>query len=340
MKQKHQALLKTIFIPVFGLLFLFGSLSSCAQDFHLSQYDASPLFLNPAMTGMFDGKFRAHVHYRNQWSSVSTKPFTTAGISADMPVKKFGIGAQLMNFRAGAGSYNALSALLSFSYDLASKTNMHHLAIGIQMGLIQKSIRPDQLFFGNQYDAANGGGFDLSIPSNEVFKASSFIIPALNAGLLYYFAKSNARLNPFIGFSVFNLTEPEERFLTASGSKLPMRFNLHGGIKINVNERIQLLPKFIYTQQSDNQEITGSLILHYFMKDANTFLLFGPTYRVNDAAIIEAGIKKNACTIRISYDVNTSPLKSISYYRGGFEASITYVFAKPKPAPVVNCPRL
>jgi type IX secretion system PorP/SprF family membrane protein len=129
-----------------------------AQDFQLSQYDAPPMFLNPAMTGMFDGHYRVHAHYRTQWAAVSSKPFTTAGVSFDMPVKKFGIGAQVMNFRAGAGRYNVTSALLSFGYDLVfDKDNNHHLALGMQVGVLQKSINVSSLTFGNQYNGFNGG---------------------------------------------------------------------------------------------------------------------------------------------------------------------------------------
>ena len=340
MKRIYHAYFRTFSTLLKGGLFLLSSIQLQAQDFHLSQYDAAPLFLNPAMTGMFDGKYRVHIHYRTQWSSVSTNPFTTTGISFDMPYKKSGMGLQVMNFRAGAGNYNNLNALLSFSYDLADKTNMHHFAIGIQAGIMQKSIRADKFIFGNQYDAANGGGFNMDIANNEAFKSSNIVIPSLNAGILYYFAKSNARLNPFFGISVFNLTEPEERFFDVKGSKLPMRLYLHGGIKVNVNEKIQMLPKFIYMKQLENEEITASLLIYYFLKNANTYLLFGPTYRHQDAAIIEGGIKINAYTIRFSYDVNTSPLKSVSYYRGGFEASLTYTFVKQKIRTAVNCPRL
>lgn len=339
MKRIHYALLKKIFSLLSGGLFLLSSTNIEAQDFHLSQYDASPLFLNPAMTGMFDGKYRMHIHYRTQWSKVSTKPFTTAGATFDMPLKKFGVGLQIMNYRAGAGNYNSLSALLSCSYDLASKTNMHHLAVGIQAGMVQKSISGDNLLFGNQYDAANGGGFNTALSSGETFKNSNFVVPMVNAGLLYYFAKSNTRLNPFLGFSAFNLTQPEETFFE-NGSKLPIRYYVHGGIKINVNEKIQLLPKVIYMKQLDNQEITSSLLITYYLKDADTYILVGPTYRHKDAAIIEVGIKKGAYAVRISYDINTSPLKTVSYYRGGFEASFTYTVGKNKISPAINCPRL
>jgi type IX secretion system PorP/SprF family membrane protein len=338
MKRIHYASLKKILL-LSGSFLLLALTSIQAQDFHLSQYDASPLFLNPAMTGMFDGKYRVHLHYRTQWSTISTKPFTTTGAAFDMPVKKMGVGLQVMNHRAGSGSYNSLSALLSLSYDLASRTNMHHLAVGIQAGIVQKSVSGDKLLFGNQYDAANGGGFNTAISSGETFKNTNFIVPLVNAGLLYYFAKSNARLNPFFGLSAFNLTQPEETFFE-TGSKLPIRYYVHGGIKINVNEKIQLLPKVIYMKQLDNQEITASLLLHYFMKDADTYFIIGPTYRHKDAAIIEVGIKKGPYTVRISYDINTSPLKTVSYYRGGFEASFTYTVGNHKINPAINCPRI
>jgi type IX secretion system PorP/SprF family membrane protein len=341
--------MKHFYIPSFikspkklllGLVFLISSQIVTAQDFHLSQYDAPPLFLNPAMTGMFDGQYRIHAHYRTQWSAIATHPFTTAGLSFDMPIKKFGAGIQIMNYRAGTGDYNVLSALLSVGYDLVlDKKKNHHIAVGIQGGIVQKSVNVDKLTFGNQYTSANGGGFDTGVPSGEIFTNSNFITHDINAGLLYYFAKDNARLNPFIGFSAFHLTQPNESFF-ANSNKLPIRYYIHGGTKININEKIQLLPKFIYMKQINDQEFTATLLLHYFLKNSDSYLIFGPTYRSKDAAIIEVGLKKGSYTARISYDINTSKLKEVSNHRGGFEISLTYVARRSKPNPYANCPRL
>ncbi|MGZ4033666.1 MAG: PorP/SprF family type IX secretion system membrane protein [Bacteroidia bacterium] len=325
---------------LFGLIFLISSQEMMAQDFHLSQYDAPPMFLNPAMTGMFDGSFRLHAHYRTQWSAIATHPFTTAGISFDMPVKKFGIGLQVMNYRAGTGDYNVFSALLSVGYDVVfDKKKNHHLAAGVQAGIVQKSVNTDKLTFGNQYTSANGGGFDTGIPSGEIFGNSNFMNFDVNAGLLYYFSKENARLNPFIGFSAFHLTQPNETFFGAT-NKLPIRYYLHGGTKVNINEKIQLEPKFIYMKQINDQEVTATLLLNYFLKNSETYLIFGPTYRSKDAAIIEFGLKKGSYTARVSYDINTSTLQTVSNHRGGFEISLTYIARRSKPNPLANCPRL
>lgn len=337
MKHLYNKSIKKIILALVCAIF---SHTMFAQDFHLSQYDAPPLFLNPAMTGMFDGAWRVHGHYRTQWSAVATKPFTTGGISFDLPVKKFGLGIQVFNYRAGTGGFNVFSALLSVGYDVVfDKAKNHHLALGIQGGIKNKSVNVDKLTFGNQYTSANGGSFDTGLPTGEALGKSSFVIADINAGFIYYFAKENSRLNPFIGFSAFNLTEPTETFF-GNPNKLPRRYYIHGGTKINVNAKIQLLPKFIYMRQINDQEITATLLLHYFLKNSDTYLIFGPTYRNKDAAIIEAGLAKGRYTARISYDINTSSLKDASSHRGGFEISLTYIARRSKPNPLANCPRL
>jgi type IX secretion system PorP/SprF family membrane protein len=343
MKKRFEIIRMSLFSicsGIIGACLLFLPSVSSAQDFQLSQYDAPPLFLNPAMTGMFDGQFRIHTHYRTQWSSVASKPFTTTGISFDMPVKKFGIGAQILNYRAGAGRYNVTSALLSFAYDVVfDKENNHHLALGAQVGMLQKSINVSSLTFGNQYTGTNGGSFDAGLSSGETFSNTSFSVEDINAGFLYYYAKQSSRINPFIGYSAAHLTQPTESFF-GGNNKLPVRSYLHGGAKINVNERVQLLPKFLYMTQTNAQSFTATLLLHYYMKDADTYLIFGPTYRSNDAAIVEFGIKKSNYTARVSYDVNTSALKTVTGSRGAFEISLTYTARRSKPNPLANCPRL
>jgi Type IX secretion system membrane protein PorP/SprF len=46
------------------------ALSAYAQDPHFSQFFASPLTLNPAFTGKFDGEWRLAANHRDQWPSI------------------------------------------------------------------------------------------------------------------------------------------------------------------------------------------------------------------------------------------------------------------------------
>lgn len=196
---------------LFLILLLVSTTRVSAQDAHLSMYDAAPLFLNPAMTGVFQGDWRIHGQFRTQWKAVNYKPYTTSLISFDMPVKKWGIGFQVSNFRAGKGNYNALQGSVSVAYTTSiDRKKRHNISFGVQGGLTQKTIEYQLLSFNNQYTTANGGGFDETIDTQESFAGQSATVPVVNAGILYFFAKQESRLNPFIGASAFNLTEPKE----------------------------------------------------------------------------------------------------------------------------------
>src|SRR3954466_6657585 len=91
----------------FGLLLLMVVSGVKAQDIHFSQVLETPLFLNPANTGFFNGYFRAIANYRNQWSAMGN-PYQTIGISMDGGLFKskrrkafMGLGFTLFNDRAG-----------------------------------------------------------------------------------------------------------------------------------------------------------------------------------------------------------------------------------------------
>ena len=54
-----------------------------AQDIHFSQFNMSPVNLNPAFTGFFDGDYRGVANYRSQWSSVPVS-YSTVSLQADL----------------------------------------------------------------------------------------------------------------------------------------------------------------------------------------------------------------------------------------------------------------
>ncbi len=324
------------------LLFLlsFATKYAGAQDAHLSQYEASPMYLNPAMTGMFEGDYRFNVHYRNQWPNLVTKPFVTTAMSFDMPYKKVKIGAFVLNSRAGAGSYNVLNIVFSAAYDYSFKNYPNnHVAGGIQVGAIQKSVNMNNLYFDNQYSNNNGGSFDPTMSSGENYSSTNILLPEANIGMLYNYSNPESRINPFLGFSVLHLTQPNESFYGGE-NKLPRRYILHGGVKININERFQLGTHILSMQQTNAKELTISLLGYYYFRDSDTYLLLGATFRKNDASIINTGLKYGNFTYRISYDVNTSALQTITNGRGGFELSIVYIMKKINANPLKSCPRL
>ncbi len=329
---------KKLLISYSILLLLTSSLK--AQDFHLSMYDAGPLFLNPALTGIVDANFRVHAQYRNQWKSVAFKPYNTALLSLDAPKGKWGFGGQIINMRAGVGNYNVLQGMLSLSYAVPlDKNKYNNISFGIQAGATQKKIEAGLYTYDNQYNNTNGGYFDQSMSSGESFNRQSFVTEQVNAGFLYYNAKQQSRLNPFLGYSAFNLTSPKETYF-ATSNKLPIRHYIHGGLRINVTELFYVLPKVLVMMQKNASEQLYSIDIGYFLKEQEFYLLAGGNYRNKDAAVVYVGARKNNYIAKISYDANTSSLKDVSKYRGAFEISFTYMAKKSKAKVIRHCPRL
>jgi hypothetical protein len=73
---------------------------------------------------------------------------------------------------------------------------------------------------------------------------------------------------------------------------------------------------------------------------SDIFLLGSVIFRDEDAAIFEFGARYGNFIGRLSYDINTSSLNSVSSGRGDTEFSLTYIFSRPNPNPVPTCPRL
>src|SRR5688572_10241991 len=101
--------LRKFFFPVtfcVAAIICTSSNQSFGQDPHFSQYSYTPLQLNPAFTGVFDGLARISNTYRSQWSGLGDG-FKTIHLSADAPVGKaklkdkfFGIGGMIYQDKA------------------------------------------------------------------------------------------------------------------------------------------------------------------------------------------------------------------------------------------------
>lgn len=331
---------KAIFyvLCLLGMVCIFPGKGYAQVDAHFSQYYAYPLWLNPGLTGVMDGDFRVTANYRRQWASI-TSPFTTEALSFDTyPYKNLGVGVTVLNQSAGDGGYNYLNAMVSGAYRaILDKQATNIISIGIQGGIINRRFNPSKLQFGNQYNPIIG--YDPTAPSGENFEKTAATSFDANFGIVYFNGNPNTRFNPFGGVSVYHLSRPADPFLGTSDKRLPMRWNVHGGLRIKMNDQFNLTPQAIFIHQGNAREIAAGLYLQYLLPDYSDFL-FGATYRVNDALIPFVGFHLGDFTLGVSYDVNVSQLKAASEGRGGIELSLSYIRHKKIRDPRFICPRL
>lgn len=310
-----------------------------AQDYHLSQYDAAPQYLNPALTGVYfndEINFRINANYRAQWRSLSRKPYVTSCIGGDFSKKRFGYGAYIINNHAGSLGYYSLNVMLSGSYKIIqSSDDKHHLTVGIQMGLLQKGYNASYLF-DSQYSPA-AGGFDGSLPNNEAFNNVNILRYDAAMGAFYKNTDKALKVRPFLGYSVFHITMPNESF-TSEKSRLPMRFVINGGAEYVYDAKLSVIPTVLWMRQDKANELNMGVNLFYQLGDTSKYCpMLGFSYRNKDAFIIQLGLKHGNNLYRISYDINTSSLKSYTGGRGAIEFSVIYTGRKKKH--VVSVPQ-
>ena len=292
-----------------------------AQDAHLSQYEAAPVLLNPALTGMHEQTdFRMCSNVRSQWSRLSSN-FMTLAFSYDLAInEQYGAGMYLSNYDM-ASMLNTFEVGATGAYNVARSNAKHTLSVGLKAGIIYKKVNDADLLFDQQY---NDGYFDDDLPSGESFEKRARLLPELALGVAYRSVAADRRLNPFGSFSVFHLTTPDESVFRYVKSDLPIRWSAAGGVVITVNEQIRLTPMALGMLQGADSEINAGLLGECAFGDAYS-VLFGGSYRLEDAVIAHAGLRHKNSAFRLSYDVNISPLSEFTNKMGAFEFSFMYM---------------
>lgn len=321
---------------VFLAFAIFGK-ASAQIDPHFSQYYAYPLWLNPALTGAFDGDYRASVNLKQQWGSISNS-FLTGGASFDKGVgKNLSLGATVLNQKAGELSFNYLNALVSGAYRVRFGTQgLNIVSFGLQAGVVHRSFDASNARFGDQFNGANG--YDPGVVTSDVLMNSSSTAPDINAGVMYFDANPDQFANPFFGVSVAHINRPRERYLSTN-QRMPMRFTAHGGSRIQVSPSVDLMPNAMYMYQGNAQEfLVGGYAQFVFGPETN--FLAGVNYRFDDAAIGYLGVQYKNLMFGLSYDINVSSLSTAVRSGGGLELSISLIGHKGIFGPNFFCPRL
>ncbi len=321
---------------------MFGLGNASAQDVHFTQFDASPLLLNPANTGAFSGEARASVIYRDQWRSVlGDAAFKTYAASFDMPIIRdisvddyLAAGVQLYNDRVGDGNLNNFSALLSVAYHkFLGKDAKKVLSVGFQGGYTQKSIDLSRLYFGDEFVE---GVFQSGTSPERNWLDRNTSNYLINAGISYAQA-IGSRSGFTLGVGVNNINQPLESFDTRTASNqvgLAMRYTGQAGAIIGLSDKFTLKPAVLVQSQASAMEIVAGNEFHlkvgedYELPTA-TAVFAGAWYRFDDALMITAGIEFKGFRVGLAYDYNTSALKTASNGNGGFEIALRYIAPSP-----------
>src|ERR1700759_5742 len=104
------------------------------QDHLYSQFFNSPVYLNPALNGQFEGDFRMNLIYRNQYTtSGNNSNYLTASVDYNVP--KFGGGVGLMFSRSSEGNAALNTNNIAGIYSYSVGSDQYVLSFGLQAGI-------------------------------------------------------------------------------------------------------------------------------------------------------------------------------------------------------------
>lgn len=331
---------------LFSVLLFLSVLSSKAQDPNFSQFFASPLTLNPALTGKFDGVFRVAGNYRNQWPTINNA-FTTATISFDAGILKnkisefdqFGVGVMAFTDKSGNGVLQNNFLALSTAYHKALDENgFHQIGLGFQGTYVSKFLDRKSLYFEDMLRSDGFTGLSSETFSGTQINLSYF---DMNLGFLYNGTSDGAN-NFYVGASMYHVNRPKESFKQGNYLLEP-RVTIQAGGMLPLGEYNAVHFSANYSRQANatNTVIGGAYMLNINQDlGSPTNLYLGTWFRIGDALIPYIGLEFGDFHLGATYDVNISSLKPASNMRGGAEFSLIYIKKQSDPnARKLNCPK-
>lgn len=323
-----------------SVVLLTACLSVHAQDAQFTQFYASPMYLNPAFTGLtFEHRFVAN--YRNQWPGVKTA-YQTAMVTYDYNMSNLnsGLGFTVMQDRSGTAGLTHTQVGASYSYHF--KINkFSEIRMGANLNFNMKRIDFSKLRFNDQI--ATGSGVSVEATNYEPLNFMDFAAGALLNSTEYW-----------VGISAKHLTQPNSSMV---GDKvpLPLSLSLHGGYrfiieqKSRVDLRRYVSPAFNLRHQAKYDQL--DIGVYYFHMPLNVgvwyrglpFKKYAPTYGNQESLALLIGLDLSPRLVRLGYsfDLTVSRL-GVANSLGAHEISIIYEIAKKRKRNkrmLVSCPK-
>ena len=211
----------------------FFCLSADAQDFVYTQYQAAPLYYNPALTGA-DAGLHTYSLGRLQWMNlpVSSKSFNFSGDFGQRKIPGIGGIGVFLNGGTQSGYIDNLQVGLSFSARIKFSKNFF-TQIGIAGSVIMRKINWDDFVYAGNLDPRYGNIYpDPGSPPDENKKT----VGDFGAGLLFQFISNDGHIKGNAGAAADHIFEPDISFLSGSTSPYSRKWVAHTDFSITTKE--------------------------------------------------------------------------------------------------------
>ncbi len=315
-----------------------------AQDTQLTQFYASPLTLNPALTGAFEGKYRVGAAYRDQWRKVVENPIKTFSVGGDFrfkgPLKSIkddavGLGLVFFNDKTGVIDFSTTQIAVSLAYHKAlDNRDRQFLSLGVQGGLTQRNVNYEALNFHDEFNGSDG----YTLGTGEELPPNNFSYADYNVGLNYT-AKFGRSGRFFAGGAMHHFNRPRAVFIEGSNAekndRLFVRYSgqVSAYIPFKRNNRAAIAPRVLFATQGPHLQVNAGTNFRFAMGQYGSSAVhiggWARPVRSKDGFALDAvvallGFEINNVLFGLSYDLNLNAL-AVNQRQGAFEITIAYL---------------
>jgi type IX secretion system PorP/SprF family membrane protein len=242
---------------ILGCFLMISSVKS--QDVNFTQYFSTPLYYNPAYTGINTG-VRARFSFRNQWPSLPVS-YKSYYFSADVGDRGLpgagGLGLYVNSNNDGVAFIHDLMAGLTLSVRIPI-TSYLVTQVGIKAAVGQRRVNWDDLVWTDQLSELYGNIYQSSFVPPDAGKR---VYPDFGIGGLFLFANPEGSMTGTAGLAVDHVFQPDIAFLSSGAMPLPRKWVAQadfvftsGGGSANMssggsNDPLKINPGIIYQNQ-------------------------------------------------------------------------------------------
>ncbi len=317
------------------------SFSLEAQDFHFSQFYATPTLLNPAMTGNHGAGYRLGGINRSQFAAGANN-FQTISLYGDVALAQnelaenswVGLGGSLYYDNAGQGAINTFHMAGQLTLHKAINDNVY-LSFGGGFGFTGKSLNTTGLTFNNQFGE---DGLDPTLGSDESFVRDGYMQLDVDAGVAATYTQSkNTRFT--LGFALLHVNRPAESYYFATNTSGNNRVGVRPVVHFNATiglEGFHIEPGALFSTDRGARELIVGSNFSYEL-NADSRVVFGIWNRWSESVIPLVGFEFMRTRILASYDLNVQSIAGST--RQAFEISLAHTGKWRERTGGIACPR-
>jgi len=258
----------------------------------------APKQLNPALTGLTEGRFRAHLSFTSQMGRELTGGVSGTGVSVDynFEARQMGLGLSVFSNSVHRTALRDFNLMVSYSYRLLLN-EWSLLSFGVQSGFTQVGFDINALTVGSQFDPSHQGGFDPTRPLPPDLQSGNKNNIDASVGVHWQaFLGTSTLLTT--GVSAFHLIPVRMDFLredTYLRPKYVMMLELR-----HAREPFHFVPSVLHvTQSGQNYTELGG---HVEFRDGANFASIGVFYRTPNVLIPAIGFGIDRFTLNLSIE--------------------------------------